>query len=175
MNKLPSAYFSESNSDKADEYHRYGEIYDMAVLSLLHFTEQIKVLEIGVSRFGEGSAHAFCKMPFVEKFVGIDVSPLKTPLGVSGHFIHADAYTDETLNIVKQHGLFHLVIDDGSHENYHQKYFLNEYQSVLSNNSIMICEDITPETIDILDCKDVYSVKPLPYKEASNLLIKIKL
>ncbi len=141
--KLPSEYFAETDSDKTDYFHRYGDMYDLIFNSLLHLNaEPIRVLEIGVTRFGEGSGHAFCEMPYVEQFVGVDKSPLTKDLNGNGIFIKADAYVEPILDQLKQHAPFHLMIDDGLHQPYSWNYFLEHYRQFLATPGVMVVEDV---------------------------------
>ena len=52
LDKLPSDYFKETNSDKTSAQHNYGMLYDLIVEWLLMRNEKIKVLEVGCSLFG---------------------------------------------------------------------------------------------------------------------------
>jgi hypothetical protein len=53
--------------------HQYGVCYDLIFNSqYLKLNRPLKVLEIGVSLFGEGSVGPFSTIPYVEKYVGID-------------------------------------------------------------------------------------------------------
>ena len=86
--KPPSVYLTESNSDKTGVRHNYTNLYDWLFASLLfqNGMKPIRVLEIGGAMFGERSGHAFAKMPFVEKFVGLDVHPIQEDFGEKGVF-----------------------------------------------------------------------------------------
>jgi len=142
---LPSKYISKTSSDKTSiVIHDYSDLYDMVFGTLLFLHgAPLKVLEIGVSKFGYGSGHAFSDMPYVEKFVGIDVESLSTPFSDKGTFIQCDAYdeTDFKEKIVP-HGPFHLLIDDGSHTKKDQETFFKLYRFVAAVPSIMVCEDV---------------------------------
>jgi len=107
-------------------------------------------MEIGVSLFGVGSGHAFSKMPYVEKYVGIDIAPVSSPLGEKGVFIQGDAYSEATFEEVKSEGSYHLLIDDGPHNYQYQEAFFRMYREVATVPWIMVCEDIEKQNIDLL-------------------------
>lgn len=142
--KPPSVYFSESNSDKTGVRHNYANLYDWVIASLLfqNGMQPIRVLEIGVTMFGEGSGHAFAKMPFVEKIVGLDVSPIQEDLGEKGVFLNVDAYTENGLRAAADHGPYHLLIDDAEHSHSQQVKFFKMYASLCATPGIMVCEDV---------------------------------
>lgn len=145
----PSDYLKASASDKTGRVHDYSDLYDLLFVSLLSIVEApIRVLEIGVSRFGEGSGHAFSKMPYVEKFVGLDIMPLKSDFGEKGVFLHIDAYTAEGVAAAKAHGPFHLIIDDAEHAHAQQVAFFSLYPILCAKPSVMVCEDVQKDKLD---------------------------
>ena len=147
--KRPSAYLNESNSDKTGVRHDYGNLYDWLFSSLLfqNGMQPIRVLEIGVTLFGEGSGHAFAKMPFVEKFVGLDKNPIQEDFGEKGVFLKVDAYTEQGLQAAACHGPYHLLIDDAEHIHDQQVAFFRMYTSLCAIPGIMVCEDVPRMTI----------------------------
>ncbi len=139
----PSNYLKASASDKTVSAHDYSDLYDFIFIALLAIVEvPIRILEIGVSRFGEGSGHAFSQMPFVEKFVGLDILPLTSEFGEKGTFLQVDAYTAEGVAAAKEHGPYHLIIDDGDHHDEQQNVFFTLYSALCAEPSIMVCEDV---------------------------------
>ena len=138
--KRPSAYFAETATDKLN--HRYGEFYDMVIGSLLMYTHTLNVLELGVSRFGAGSGHAFAAMPYVEKFVGIDESSLSTPLPPKGVFIQGDAYAMRTFEKARAQGAYNLIIDDCVHETEYQAHAFSRYRQLACIPYCYVIEDI---------------------------------
>ena len=183
MKKKPSEYLKEVNSDKVEPKHNYGYIYDMLFMALLFRTQgqPLRVLEIGVSQFGVGSGHAFSCMPFVEKFVGIDINPLCADFESKGIFINADAYTERGIQSVKHQGPYHLLIDDASHHPKDQITFFKQYTSLCDVHSIMICEDVVKHNVQpILETlKDneihVVNVPECWGENDSNILVKFNL
>ena len=64
-----SDLLDKSTSDK-NTTHKYGVVYDLIFNSqYLKFGRKLKVLEIGVTMFGDGSAACLSQIPFVEKYV----------------------------------------------------------------------------------------------------------
>ena len=143
MIKLPSEYLVETNTDKLMRYHSYGDFYDMAISSMLKLNdnEPLSVLEIGVSKFGKGSFHGFCEMPYVGKVVGIDTDSLVDPPD-KGIFLQGDAYSHEMLNRVKEFAPFNLIIDDGIHRVVSWTFVLAYYLPLLITPGILAIEDI---------------------------------
>jgi len=154
--KRPSEYLGETNTDKiGSPYHDYGPVYNLLISSLVIYNGgPINILEIGVSRFGFGSGHAFCNMPYVEKFVGVDIKPLRKPFcsgfGGKGVFFQGDAYTEEMVERVKPEGPFHLLIDDGDHCIASQKKFFEFYLEVFAIPSVIYCEDMRLDEANLL-------------------------
>jgi CMP-N-acetylneuraminic acid synthetase len=66
-------------------------------------------------------------------------------------FYKQDAYNTDTISMLKQkHGLFDIIIDDGSHAWEHQDFFLRNYNQLLSENGVLYCEDIHSSFLDNL-------------------------
>ena len=145
-----SEYLKETDSDKVVG-NNYGDFYDMVFSSMYQWNGQqpLKVLEIGVSWFGEGSGHAFSRFPYIKQFVGIDRKKIKTPFDEKGIFIQGDAYSDECLKSVEQYAPFHILIDDGDHSHQSQVMFFEKYARFRAKLSIMICEDVRKDEIPL--------------------------
>lgn len=143
-----SEYLKETDSDKVVG-NNYGDFYDMVFSSMYQWNLQqpLKVLEIGVSWFGEGSGHAFSRFPHIERFVGIDPEKIKMPFDERGVFIRGDAYSDACLKSVEQYAPFHILIDDGDHSHRSQVMFFEKYARFRDKLSIMICEDVRKDEI----------------------------
>lgn len=138
----PSDYFKKT-TDKI----MYHVFYDMAIPLLTGFNGNIRVLEIGctalLNKFGRGSSNAFSEMPFVEKYVGIDINPPKYDFGDKSTFLHGDAYDPEMVDKVSLiSDDYHLIIDDGPHPWQKQAEFFNIYERVSAPTSFMVCEDV---------------------------------
>lgn len=181
----------ESNSDKQSG-HRYGFFYDL--LFTKAFTkkgETLRVLEIGVSEYGDGSLAAYAGSDMVKHVVGIDVKPYRGTLTDKMRFHEIDAYAKETVAYLKQiEGLFDIIIDDGSHKPEHQEFFLENYVDLLADDGFLVCEDVSSAKLITEQCKreEVFffdgwgnrKVKvqalgsPEMYKHCERMLIKSK-
>lgn len=141
--RYPLDCLSESSSDKTDSYHKYGNFYDMAItlLFLLNDNKPISVCELGVSKYGRGSGHAFCEMPYVERFVGVDKNATEIPFNDKGVFLQGDAYHFEMLRRVEKHAPFHLIIDDCSHRQVDWICFIDGYAQFCATPSFFVIED----------------------------------
>lgn len=131
---------------------QYANLYELIINMLLMKKEDIRVLEIGVTvtlnKSSEGSATAFCNMPFVSKYVGIDVKPPTVDLPPGATFILGDAYSEDTISKLKSMGeVFDLVIEDGSHLFCHQRDFFSVYRRFCEDVSVMVCEDVPTYTL----------------------------
>jgi len=152
VRKTPYEYLRETRSSKLSRgFHDYSNLYNMSIGSLIAYHgAPLRVMEIGVSLFGVGSGHAFSEMPYLEKYVGIDVDPVSSPLGEKGVFILGDAYSEEIFEKVKSEGPFHLLIDDGPHDYHFQETFFRMYRELATVPWMMICEDVMREHVDLL-------------------------
>ena len=149
LTELPSEALIRSQSNKLCEQHNYGGFYDLIFCALRCIVgEPLKVLELGCTFNGIGSGHTFSKMPVVEKYVGVDIFPPKMPFSEKGTFIHADLYTKETVEILKAHAPFHLIIDDAVHELEKNRYVFENYRGLLATPGIMVIEDIPDLYVD---------------------------
>ena len=146
--KLPSSYFRDTDTDKvSSEFHDYSNIYDIVMVFLLSQTSNpVRVLEIGTSLFSRGSGHAFCEMPYVEKYVGIDIEECQ--FNEKGVFIKGDAYSPAIVKQARAHGPYDLLIDDAWHSIQQQTDFFKLYRQLCSSPSVMICEDVSRKMID---------------------------
>jgi hypothetical protein len=142
-----SVLLNASNSDK-NTLHKYGIAYDLIFNSqYMKKCEPLKVLEIGVSLFGDGSAKPISKSELVGKYVGIDVDVYhgtglndKVTLHTGQAF---DGYKRTTLEFLeKEHGKFDIIIDDGPHTWESQEWFLHNYHDLLVDGGVLLCEDI---------------------------------
>ena len=144
--QLPSHYFRTlpHSSDKLGEHHDYGFVYDLIFAQLRSQKEMLSVLEIGGSALESdtlgGSAEVWSKIPYIEKYVCVDITPVTHEF--HGIFIHADAYDEDQLPKVEEHAPYDLIIDDGSHTLKDQMFFLSVYRQFLSDIGLLVCEDV---------------------------------
>ena len=133
----------DSNSDKQSG-HRYGFLYDLLFTKVFHAKgEGLKILEIGVSEYGEGSLKAYALSDMVSTAVGVDITPYLGEMLENMRFYNLNAYSKEAIRFLKdKENKFDIIIDDGSHSYEHQTFFLDEYVKLLSGDGLLICEDI---------------------------------
>lgn len=142
-----SGLLSKSSSDK-NTSHKYGPIYDLVFnTQYIKFGRNLNVLEIGITQFGEGSAECLSKIPFIEKYVGVDIKPYRGNFSSENVKLYSgpeyDAYTLNVMNdIMEKEGKFDIIIDDGPHTWESQKWFLKNYFSLLNQGGVLLCEDI---------------------------------
>jgi len=136
-----------STSDK-NTHHKYGIIYDF-VFNTQHIKigKKLKVLEIGVTQFGSGSAASISEIPYVEKYVGIDNKKYYGNILNDNVKIYSgseyDAYNFKIIEFLeKNEGKFDIIIDDGPHTWETQKWFLTNYFQLLNTGGVLLCEDI---------------------------------
>jgi len=62
----------------------------------------------------------------------------------------------ETIDFIKkEHGMFDIIIDDGSHAWHHQEFFFKNYDQLLSDKGMMYYEDIHVSTVNnLMSLKD---------------------
>ena len=132
-----------TNSDKQSG-HRYGFLYDLLFSKVYsEKKEKLKVLEIGVSEYGDGSLRAYAQSEMVAKAIGIDIKDYTGELLDNMAFYKLDAYSHASMKTIEQaEGLFDIIIDDGSHSYEHQTFFLNNYWGLLNDGGFLICEDV---------------------------------
>jgi hypothetical protein len=128
--------------------HKYGVSYDLIFNSqYLKLGRPLRVLEIGVSLFGEGSVGPLSEIPFVEKYIGLDnktysgeIPNEKVTLYTGPEY---DAYTPEMIDFLKKNEeKFDIIIDDGPHTWESQEWFFINYYSLLNDGGVLLCEDI---------------------------------
>ena len=136
----------ETTSDKeSDAGHRYGMLYDMIFDAVAkRQNRKLRVCEIGVSFFGEGSLKAYQVLDSVAEVVGLDLLEYEGELAPNTTFHKVDnAYTHRTIHLLeKHHEPFDIIIDDGSHNPADQEFFLKHYEQLLAPGGMLICEDV---------------------------------
>lgn len=178
LEKSPVGYIIDNAiTDKIFDHGYY--VYDLFIDYLyLRIGKPIRVLEIGVSRTERATGHAFSRMPYVEKYVGIEIEPLETDFGRKGKFINADAYDPATVEMLQADAPFHLLIDDGSHQVEDVLFFFEHYKRLAASVSIMIAEDVSaPVFLNSIYPKDIecFGMKMLVDTPSSNLTIRMNL
>ena len=153
-----SAALQKTRSDKEHpKGHRYGEYYDMLFGAMVHQKgRKLRVLEIGVSLFGHGSFEAFGELDIVDKVVGIDLMHYIGKISDKMEFHRADAYKISTIEMLKNKHPdgFDIIIDDGTHLEKHQRFFLEEYGGLLTVDGKLVCEDVKDKAFFREMCAD---------------------
>lgn len=137
----------ERGTDKSSLNHHYLSLYEMMFEPLRN--EFIRILEVGV-QFGNSIRTWKEYFPHAG-IVGIDSVDndvkFKPMDGVS--IIIEDAYSDAIFKRLV--GKFDIIIDDGSHMAEHQKFFVKNYSGLLTDDGILIVEDVLhPDVIPLL-------------------------
>lgn len=125
-------------TDKDNE-HSYLEPYEELFAPRRHAVK--RVLEIGVQTGGSVLLWRDY-FPHADVF-GVDLNPFcHNVRGVRIQCIEADAYTEETVDKLRKLGPFDVLIDDGSHELHHLKFFAKEYPALLAPGGVLVMEDV---------------------------------
>lgn len=124
------------STDKGSLNHFYCDVYE---LLFSRFTRHlyIHLLEVGV-QFG-------CSMRMWREYF-----PYATLTGIdcadnhaegAHKMIYGDAYSKEVVDKLEPN-TYHIIIDDGSHEVPHQVFFIENYLKLLTDDGLMIVEDV---------------------------------
>lgn len=134
--------FNKYDTDKNTYFHNYTRQYDTL---LNNFRDKnLKYLEIGV--FNGGSIKA-CREAFKNAtcILGLDINPdCKKYENVTNNiFIEIGDATDANFiqSITKKHGLFDIILDDGSHRNNDVIKTFELLFPLLNDNGLYIIED----------------------------------
>jgi hypothetical protein len=137
----------KSNTDK-NTTHKYGIVYDFIFnYQYLKLNRPLKILEIGISLFGEGSIGPLSEIKYVEKYIGIDNKEYKGNIPNDKITLYAgseyDAYKNEIITLLfEKEGKFDIIIDDGPHTWESQEWFFKNYYNLLNDGGVLLCEDI---------------------------------
>ena len=161
----------DNNTTDKDQGHCYAEIYDI-IFEEIQFTAQ-NILEIGIDRGGSillwknyfSNANIYgidcnqeaCINPEVLEHLRTD-DRVVLLTGLNAYDSLALQMVDaiSTRNFKKPNPKFDVIIDDGPHTLYSQKKFIQLYASLLSENGILVIEDIQ----DINYLNDLVEVVP---------------
>ena len=142
----PSTHFKKAWANKSGHVpsgQNYSALYDAAFGYLLYVLDRpLRVLEVGVDDYRRGSSYAFRKMDYVEKYVGVDLRSYPKIDCPKTTFHCGNAYTHDMILELKQHGLFDVLIDDGSHKAADMIFFRKHYQQLANKPSVMCIEDL---------------------------------
>jgi hypothetical protein len=139
--------FKNSSTDK-NTTHQYGISYNL-IFNSQHakLNKPLKVLEIGISLFGDGSVGPLSNIPYVEKYIGLDNQVYRGIIPNDKVKVYAgpeyDAYTTDMIQLLNEkEGKFDIIIDDGPHTWASQEWFFRNYYSLLNEGGVLMCEDI---------------------------------
>jgi len=147
MNELIRLH--EENNHTTDKWgvteitHTYLAVYGEIFARLKD--KNNKILEIGIS---VGDSLNLWAEYFTKSIIyGLD-HDLPQVKGVTLHdnirvIGVRDAYLSETVNLLRDIGKFSVIIDDGSHWLYHQKYVIDNYCDLLTDDGILVIEDVS--------------------------------
>jgi len=151
--------FSETLHTKSQHRH----FYDMIFESMVYRKKRpLRVCEIGVSLFGEGSLQVFQNSDLVDQLVGLDIITYTGTLNEKSKFHKIDAYKDSTVEMLKSEypDGFDIIIDDGTHSPEHQRFFLEFYTELLTEGGKLICEDVIDRDFfqEMCDLEECYGI-----------------
>ena len=139
-----------SNTDK-NTSHSYLELYE----NLLHKKKETakNILEIGIGDFDDknGGSIKLWKDYFTNAIIyGIDILPINRVLDELINndrvvlYVESDGYNKEffTKNFIDKNIKFDFLLDDGPHTLESMKKFINLYSQVMTDDGILIIEDI---------------------------------
>lgn len=144
MSNLIELY--EKNNHTSDKWgidgntHSYLTVYDEVFNRLKNNNN--KILEIGV--YKGDSLNLWAEYFTNSEIYGVDchTNQIDVSLHDNVNIIEIqDAYSIECIEMLNSIGKFNIIIDDGSHKVEHQKYVIENYCSLLTNNGILIIED----------------------------------
>jgi len=138
-------YFLNKNRNFTDKnvYHDYGFIYE--ILLAPYEQKVVNFMEIGI--YSGGSTKTFESFFHPEsKIVAIDndISNIKLGFNPNTKIIQANAFEPEFVkNVIQEHGLFDIILDDSLHSYESHEFILNNYISALKPFGLLIMEDVT--------------------------------
>lgn len=140
--------FNNKYTDKGTT-HSYLELYE-TLLKPIQDTAK-NVLEVGIGNFGpkNGGSLLLWKNYFTEATIyGIDILPLNRVLDELINdqsiklYCEYDAYNKDFISKYLSNIKFDFLLDDGPHTLKSQKEFIELYSPLLSENGILIIEDV---------------------------------
>jgi hypothetical protein len=126
--------------------HSYLEVYDTFFSRIKNSAKY--VLEVGVAR---GGGLKLLREYFQNaQIFGMDhnpvtyeMNPVVPTLSRISLFMSVDAYNTDNVNAMLRSPIrFNLIMDDGSHHLEHQKFFIEHYSKLLTDDGMLVVEDI---------------------------------
>ena len=145
MNELIQLYLNNKHTtdkwgttvDKHTYLQTYGEIFERMK------ERNNRILEIGV--YKGDSLNLWAEYFMQSVIYGIEHDyPQEGMVGLNKRvrIIEGNAYTPEMVTLLESIGKFDVIIDDGSHWLYHQKFVIDFYCDLLTDDGILIIEDV---------------------------------
>jgi hypothetical protein len=151
----------ERNAHTTDKHgaHTYLEVYDKLFCRLRD--DNNRILEIGV--YKGDSLNLWAEYFTNSKIYGIDTDTfqIRKRLHERVKVVKENAYGRRMLEKLKNANKFNIIIDDGSHVVIHQKFVIKNYCGALTDDGILVIEDITignandccvPDIQELIDC-----------------------
>lgn len=128
-----------SKTDKSYA-HQYIHVYEALFEPIRDATKL--VLEIGI--FDGGSLLMWRDYFPNAQVIGMDVNNHCPILEGQDRIttLFRDAYDNPSLKVAKEYGAFDVIVDDGPHTLESQQYTAQHYSRLLSDNGILVIEDI---------------------------------
>lgn len=134
-------YFERNDGRMIHKWMHYFPIYERHLAP--YRGKRVTMLEIGVSHGGslEMWRHYLGRRAHI---VGIDIDPRVTTLGGRQISVYAGDQSDSTFldEIVRRHGPFDIVLDDGSHLSRHQIASIEHLWPHVVDGGMYIVEDV---------------------------------
>jgi hypothetical protein len=129
----------DQRTDKSTEIHNYLVKYEK-YLPFKRY-EKLNFLEIGVLR-GE-SLRMWWQYFYMSKIVGIDIEPQCVSHDNDRMIIETGSQADHVFlnEVMRDHGPFDIILDDGSHMNEHVIYSFEHLFESLKSGGVYIVED----------------------------------
>ncbi len=175
MNDLIQLYLDNNHTtDKWGESvitHSYLAVYGEIFKRLKD--NKNKILEIGI--YKGDSLNLWAEYFTQSTIYGMDqhIDQVDIPLHSNVRVIgDMDAYSEWAVKFLNNLGKFNVIIDDGSHYLFHQKFVIDHYCDLLTDDGILIIEDVNHNVdvesnvrfIDMLMGYFREDLKPFTYK-----------
>ncbi len=131
--------FDKNGSDKGHNCHHYGRVYGFLLQRLRD--KQVKILEIGV--YNGASLRSWADYFRNATIVGVDIKCDFKPTSERINIEIGDS-SDITFlsNLIKKHGAFDIIIDDGSHRSSDQQIAFKALWPYLNSGGVYVVEDL---------------------------------
>ena len=135
----------ETGTDK-NRYHSYLNFYETIFSPIKEKVNNI--LEIGVLRGGSlklwNDYFINASIYGVDNAAAVRYKPMGLDKRPRVHLIESDAYSEKFIKkeFIRNNLKFDIIIDDGPHTLESQEFVIKNYLKILSNNGILIIEDV---------------------------------